>query len=130
MKALSQPLFASLRGYDRQQLGPDLFSGVLIALLSIPISMGYAQLEVDETQVRTYDFLYSLTPQRYAEIKEETRARLVAEYAADASCWQEARDAAVTSVERLLDSVAANASTAYQLIVEVETPANVLAEAI
>lgn len=44
MKALSQPLFASLRGYDRQQLGPDLFSGVLIALLSIPISMGYAQL--------------------------------------------------------------------------------------
>lgn len=44
MKALSQPLFASLRGYDRQQLGPDVFSGVLIALLSIPISMGYAQL--------------------------------------------------------------------------------------
>lgn len=44
MKALSQPLFASLHGYDRAQLGPDLFSGVLIALLSIPISMGYAQL--------------------------------------------------------------------------------------
>ena len=44
MKALSQPLFASLQGYDRQQLGPDVFSGVLIALLSIPISMGYAQL--------------------------------------------------------------------------------------
>ena len=33
MKALSQPLFASLRGYDRAQLGPDLFSGALIALL-------------------------------------------------------------------------------------------------
>ena len=46
MKALSQPLCASLRGYDRQQLGPDLFSGVLIALLSIPISMGYAQRRV------------------------------------------------------------------------------------
>ena len=44
MKALSQPLFASLRGYDKAQLGPDLFSGALIALLSIPISMGYAQL--------------------------------------------------------------------------------------
>ena len=44
MKALSQPLFASLRGYDRAQLWPDLFSGALIALLSIPISMGYAQL--------------------------------------------------------------------------------------
>ena len=44
MKALSQPLFASLRGYDRAQLGLDLFSGALIALLSIPISMGYAQL--------------------------------------------------------------------------------------
>ena len=29
MKALSQPLFASLRGYDRAQLGPDLFSGAL-----------------------------------------------------------------------------------------------------
>ena len=29
MKALSQPLFASLRGYDRAQLGPDLFSVVL-----------------------------------------------------------------------------------------------------
>ena len=44
MKALSQPLFASLRGYNKAQLGPDLFSGALIALLSIPISMGYAQL--------------------------------------------------------------------------------------
>ena len=33
MKALSQPLFASLRGYDRAQLGPDLFSGALIALV-------------------------------------------------------------------------------------------------
>lgn len=37
-------LFPTLRGYRRENLKKDLFSGVLIAALSIPISMGYAQL--------------------------------------------------------------------------------------
>ena len=37
-------LFPTLRGYRRENLGKDVFSGVLIAALSIPISMGYAQI--------------------------------------------------------------------------------------
>ena len=46
MKALSQPLFASLRGYDRAQLGPALFSGALITetLFSIP-GIGYVSYQ-------------------------------------------------------------------------------------
>ena len=46
MKALSQPLFASLRGYDRAQLGPDLFSGALITetLFMIP-GTGYTSYQ-------------------------------------------------------------------------------------
>lgn len=37
-------LFPTLRGYRKENLGKDVFSGVLIAALSIPISMGYAQI--------------------------------------------------------------------------------------
>lgn len=37
-------LFPTLRGYQTAYLKKDIFSGVLIAALSIPISMGYAQI--------------------------------------------------------------------------------------
>lgn len=37
-------LFPTLRGYQTEYFRKDLFSGVLIAALSIPISMGYAQI--------------------------------------------------------------------------------------
>ena len=41
---MKRNLFPTLRGYRKEDLGKDVFSGVLIAALSIPISMGYAQI--------------------------------------------------------------------------------------
>ena len=37
-------LFPTGKGYQRKWLGQDVLSGVVIAAVSIPISMGYAQI--------------------------------------------------------------------------------------
>ena len=37
-------LFSTLRGYRKEYLLKDIFSGIIIAAVSIPISMGYAQI--------------------------------------------------------------------------------------
>ena len=37
-------LFPTLKNYKKEYLPRDLFSGIIIAAVSIPISMGYAQI--------------------------------------------------------------------------------------
>ena len=37
-------LFATLKNYNFKNLPRDIFSGIIIAAVSIPISMGYAQI--------------------------------------------------------------------------------------
>ncbi|WP_277286168.1 SulP family inorganic anion transporter, partial [Ruminococcus callidus] len=37
-------LFSTLRGYRKEYFPKDIFSGIIIAAVSIPISMGYAQI--------------------------------------------------------------------------------------
>ena len=37
-------LFPTLKDYKLQNLRNDIFSGVIIAFVSIPIAMGYAQI--------------------------------------------------------------------------------------
>ena len=37
-------LFPTLRGYKKEYLAKDIFSGIIMAAVSIPISMGYAQI--------------------------------------------------------------------------------------
>ena len=37
-------LFETLRGYQKNYLAKDIFTGLLIAAVSIPISMGYAEV--------------------------------------------------------------------------------------
>ena len=36
--------FSTLRNYKKEYLKQDIFSGIIIAAVSIPISMGYAQI--------------------------------------------------------------------------------------
>ena len=43
-KAMRIRLFPTLRNYRKEFLPKDIFSGIIIALVSIPISMGYAQI--------------------------------------------------------------------------------------
>ena len=37
-------ILSTLRNYDKNYLKQDIFSGIIIAAVSIPISMGYAQI--------------------------------------------------------------------------------------
>ena len=37
-------LFPTLRGYKKEYLAKDIFSGIIMAAVSIPIAMGYAQI--------------------------------------------------------------------------------------
>lgn len=37
-------LFPTLRGYKKEYLAKDIFSGIIMAMVSIPIAMGYAQI--------------------------------------------------------------------------------------
>ena len=37
-------LFPTLRGYKKEYLTKDIFSGIIMAAVSIPIAMGYAQI--------------------------------------------------------------------------------------
>lgn len=41
---MKHAVFPSLRGYKKEYISKDLLSGVIIAAVSIPISMGYAQI--------------------------------------------------------------------------------------
>ena len=44
MSAIKLPVLTTLQGYKKENLPKDLLSGVVIAAVSIPISMGYAQI--------------------------------------------------------------------------------------
>ena len=37
-------LFSTLKGYKKEYLHKDIFSVIIMAAVSIPISMGYAQI--------------------------------------------------------------------------------------
>ncbi|MDD7408848.1 MAG: SulP family inorganic anion transporter [Anaerovoracaceae bacterium] len=41
---MNKGIFYTLKGYKKENLGPDIFSGFLVALVCIPISMGYAEV--------------------------------------------------------------------------------------
>ena len=67
---------------------------------------GYSKLTVDEANMQKNDWLYRLTPERYAAIKEELEAKLFAETALKQEYLEAAWNAAVKSMESLFQSVA------------------------
>ena len=67
---------------------------------------GYQKLTVDEDNMRKYDWLYPLTPQRYAAIKQELEDRLFAEYSANAQYRQNAWNVTFHNLETLFRTVA------------------------
>lgn len=67
---------------------------------------GYQKLTVDDNQVKKVDWLYPLTPERYAQIKQEVEDRLFAEYCANETYRQNAWNVAVRNLEALLRPIA------------------------
>lgn len=70
---------------------------------------GYQKLVVEEERVRKVDWLYRLTPERYAEIKQQVEDELFAEYSQNAAYLQNAWNVTVHNLESLFEGVAQQA---------------------
>ena len=86
-------------------------SGVAVNGNTIEVSIpapkaAYSKLTVDETKMKKYDWLYPLTPERYAAIKEEIELKLFEECSAKQEYLDAAWAAAVKNMEALFQSVA------------------------
>lgn len=66
---------------------------------------GYQKLTVEDNNVKKVDWLHPLTPERYAQIKQEVEGRLFDEYSANEAYQQSAWDVAVRNIENLLRPV-------------------------
>lgn len=67
---------------------------------------GYQKLTVDENNVRKVDWLYRLTPERYAKIKQEVEDKLFAEYSLNVDFKDNAWGVAIQNIKNLLQPVA------------------------
>lgn len=67
---------------------------------------GYQKLVVDDNNVRKVDWLYRLTPERYAQIKQEIEERLFSEYSQNAEYQKNAWNVTVRNLESLFQTVA------------------------
>ena len=76
-------------------------------LVMLPAPEGkYAQLLVNEDDVKTVDWLYPLTPERYAEIKQELENKFIAEYSDHNEYLMNAWNIAVSNLQSMFQSVA------------------------
>lgn len=78
--------------------------GAVEVRLPMP-SPAYPKLTVNEDKVKKSDWLYPLTPERYAQIKQETEERLFTEYSQNEQYQAGAWDAAVHNLQSLFQSV-------------------------
>lgn len=67
---------------------------------------GYQKLTVNDDRVRKVDWLYPLTPERYAQIKQEVENRLFEEYSASETYRQNAWNVTVRNLQNLLRPIA------------------------
>lgn len=67
---------------------------------------GYQKLTVMEEKVRKVDWLYPLTPERYAQIQQEVEDKLFAEYSENEKYRQDAWNVAIRNLEALLQPIA------------------------
>jgi len=66
---------------------------------------GYQKLIVDDEKMTKMDWLYPLTAERYAAMKQELEDRLFLQYAQNDECRQQAWDTAVRNLRDLFQSV-------------------------
>ena len=76
----------------------------IIVTVPLPVA-GYHKLTVDEEHVQKTDWLYPLTPEHYAQIKNELEEKLFKEYSANITYQKDAWEVAVNNLENLFQSV-------------------------
>ena len=83
----------------------DLSSDTINVRLPSPIAK-YQKLTVDEAKMKKFDWLYPLTPERYAQIKSDIETKLYNECSTKPEYLNAAWDTAVKNMESLFKSVA------------------------
>lgn len=79
----------------------------------------YQKLTVDEDKMKKFDWLYPLTPERYAEIKSDIEQRLYDECATKQEYLDAAWNTAVKNMESLFKSVAENSTDGVTCTIQV-----------
>ncbi len=79
----------------------------------------YYKLTVNDDDMKKSDFLYPLTPERYASIKNELETRLFEEGQSNQQYLSDAWDVTVRNLTSLLESVAQNNAISAQYTVQV-----------
>lgn len=97
----------------------DEEKNVIQVLLPAPV-VAYYKLVVDESNVETYDFLYPLSAERYAEMRQEIEQKLYDEVSFDPELEKSAWASAVSETEALYNAVLAANDASASLSVEVQ----------
>lgn len=96
----------------------DLARDVIQVRLPSPAPASY-KLTVDEKKIYKYDWLYPLTPERYAEILGEIEQKLYDECVANQDYRDAAWQSAVANLEKLFADVAATSKDGVTCTIEV-----------
>lgn len=96
--------FAVRYAVDLSKANIEVAENGLIVNLPAPVAK-YQQLTVDEDNVRKQDWLYPLTAERYAEIKNELEQKLMERYANHPTYLDDAWNNAVSQIENLFTAL-------------------------
>lgn len=89
---------------DLSSAGIEVEENQIHVRVPAPVA-GYQKLNVEDSNVKKVDWLHPLTPERYAQIKQQVEEKLFAEYSANEVYQQNAWEVAVRNIEKLLQPV-------------------------
>ena len=103
---------------DLSQSQVSLKDQTITVALPSPVA-AYSKLTVDEEKMKKKDWLYPLTPKRYAEIKEEIETHLFSEASQNPSYLDAAWASAMKNMEGLFQAVVEQSSMGATCTIEV-----------
>ena len=103
---------------SRAEVSVNTARDTVVVRLPSPVP-AYPKLTVDEDNMKKIDWLYPLTPERYADIKNEIEEKLTAECSANQDYLDSAWQNTVRNMESLFSSVASTSEDGITCTVEV-----------
>lgn len=103
---------------DQASVSVDTVADSILVRLPSPTAK-YQKLTVDESKVTKNDLFYPLTPERYAQIKEEIEQKLYDECATKQEYLDAAWNTAVKNMENLFKSIAEQSSDGVTCSIQV-----------
>lgn len=96
----------------------DTPADLIVVRLPAPVAK-YQKLTVDEEKMKKFDLLYPLTPERYAEIKNQIEQKLFDECRAKPEYLSAAWDSTVHNMESLFKTIAEQSSDGVTCTIQV-----------